>query len=43
MRERPAPGFWRERVRGVGYLLLIQAGVLIVASAMAWLAVVVLT
>ena len=43
MRERSSPGFWRERARGIGYLLLIQSGVLVIGAALAWAAVVVLT
>lgn len=33
-------GFWRDRARGVGYLLLLGAALLVGATVFAWLAVV---
>ena len=40
MSRRAAPGFWRERARGVGYVVLLGAAVLAVATVIATLALV---
>ncbi len=40
MSRRGTPGFWRERVRGVGYLVLLGAAVLAVATLIATVALV---
>jgi hypothetical protein len=40
MSRRAIPGFWRERARGVGYLVLLGVAVLLVATLIATLALV---
>lgn len=40
MSRRAAPGFWRERVRGVGFVVLLGAAILAVATGIALLALV---
>lgn len=40
MSARRQEGFWRDRARGVGYLLLLGAALLFGATVLAWLAVV---
>ncbi|MEX2549760.1 MAG: hypothetical protein WD638_06010 [Nitriliruptoraceae bacterium] len=42
MTRRTTPGFWRERLRGVGFLLALGFAVLGVAATIAWLSVLVL-
>jgi hypothetical protein len=38
MSPRGTPGFWRERARGVGYLVLVGAAVLAVGTVIAAIA-----
>ena len=40
MSRRATPGFWRERARGVGYLVLLGVAVLAVATLIATVALV---
>ncbi len=40
MSRRGVPGFWRERARGVGYVVLLGAAVLVVAAIIATVALV---
>ncbi len=35
MSRRAIPGFWRERARGVGYVVLLGGAVLVVATLIA--------
>jgi len=40
MSRRATPGFWRERARGVGYVVLLGGAVLVVAAIIATVALV---
>ena len=40
MSRRAVPGFWRERARGVGYLVLLGGAILVVAAVIGALALV---
>lgn len=40
MSRRATPGFWRERARGVGYVVLLGGAVLLAATLIATLALV---
>ncbi len=43
MTSRSTPGFWRERLRGVGYLIMLGAAVVAVGTAIAAVMVVVMS
>jgi|AntRauTorckE6833_2_1112554.scaffolds.fasta_scaffold99631_2 hypothetical protein len=43
MTSRSTPGFWRERLRGVGFLVALGVVVVAVGTIIAWVMVVVLS